>query len=833
MKNFFRDKESKMTTESGTEVLQPSFRSRSKFRLNLRVKLPLVVFSLLILSFVGITALSVNVSRSTLTETLKEDLATKGSLQAENVRSRLIWTRSMAIDLSTVAESVILDAETSKKTIAQMLSQNEQVVGSTIAYEPNQFDPTMLYWAPYYSRASDGSLQYAQLGTSEYNYPQQDWYKLAKEANGIILSPPYFDEGGGNIWMVTWSVPFHDQLGNFRGVATADIAFSQTQEIVQQIEVGEHGYAFLVDLNGVILGMGDQGGQYEIMKDRLLISAPSDEMIAWNNMISGMTQGNSGFTEVIDPAGNAMFVSYHPIGMNTGWSLGLAYPQEELFHPAVSLQTTLVSLSLIVLAIASVILFFFSQTITRPIQKITSWARLMSQKSTEMGSNWVLPPLQIHTNDEIEELSEAFNLMSTELAETFATLEQRVADRTRALANVAEISTVASNIQNEDEMLATVVHLVQRRFGLYHAHVFTYHEDQEELQIVACGYKEGDEHEGTHGTAVIPLSQEQSLVARAGRSQKPVIVNDVRSDPGWLPNPLLPDTAAELAVPLLIGDKLIGVLDVQSDKVNTFTESDADIQMTLGAQIAVASQNIRQYENTRKIASDMGVVAAVSIATSTITETGRLLQDMVDLSKKSFGLYHVHIYLFNEAGNALNLTAGADEVGRQMVAEKRSIPLDSEQSLVARAARTGEGVVVNDVTLSQDFLPNPLLPETRAELAVPMMVGGKVIGVLDVQSETVGRFTQVDVNIQTTLASQVAVALQNARSFAQAQRQAEREAELNLMTQRIQGTTSIEAALQIAAREIGHALGMKPTLVSLAPSALTSNQTDDTQLSQN
>jgi GAF domain-containing protein len=154
-----------------------------------------------------------------------------------------------------------------------------------------------------------------------------------------------------------------------------------------------------------------------------------------------------------------------------------------------------------------------------------------------------------------------------------------------------------------------------------------------------------------------------------------------------------------------------------------------------------------------------------------------------------------------------------------MVAEGRSIPLDSEKSLVARAARSQQGVVVNDVAIDPEFLPHPLLPDTHAEMAVPMIVNNRVIGVLDVQSEIIGRFTEVDVNIKTTLASQIAVAVQNARNFEQSKRQAEREAAVNLITQRIQNTTSVENALQVAARELGHILGMKPTAVTINPAA--------------
>ncbi len=169
----------------------------------------------------------------------------------------------------------------------------------------------------------------------------------------------------------------------------------------------------------------------------------------------------------------------------------------------------------------------------------------------------------------------------------------------------------------------------------------------------------------------------------------------------------------------------------------------------------------RVAERTKALAT----VAEISIAASTVLDTDELLQQAVDLSKERFNFYHAHIYLLNEAGDALVLSSGAGEVGRQMVAEGRSIPLDREQSLVARAAREKKGVTVNDVTTAPDFLPNPLLPNTHAEMAVPMMVGEQVIGVFDVQSEVVGRFTDSDIAVQTTLASQIAAAVQNARSY--------------------------------------------------------------------
>ena len=198
--------------------------------------------------------------------------------------------------------------------------------------------------------------------------------------------------------------------------------------------------------------------------------------------------------------------------------------------------------------------------------------------------------------------------------------------RAQQLASVAEISTVSSKELDINKMLASVVHLTQRKFGLYHVHVFIYNENMETLKIAACGWKEGDEHEGTHGTAIIPFAQEQSLVARAARTRQPVIVNNVHNEPGWLPNPLLPDTASELAVPLLIGDRILGVLDVQADHINAFTEEDANIQTTLASQVATALQNARSFVQAQKQAERESMLNTISQKIQSATTVEAVLQ---------------------------------------------------------------------------------------------------------------------------------------------------------------------------------------------------------------
>lgn len=223
---------------------------------------------------------------------------------------------------------------------------------------------------------------------------------------------------------------------------------------------------------------------------------------------------------------------------------------------------------------------------------------------------------------------------------------------------------------------------------------------------------------------------------------------------------------------------------------------------------------------------DLATVAEVGTATATILDSKRLLQEVVDLTKERFGLYHAHIYLLDDEGKNLVLAAGAGEAGRVMVAEGRSIPLDREQSLVARAARERKGVIVNDVTQAPDFLPNPLLPNTRSESAVPMIVGGNVIGVLDIQSDEVGRFTDADVSVGTTLASLVATSIQNVRAFERSQKQAELESLVNTIGQKIQRATSIEETLKVGIRELGLVLGAPQVSASISRRDDNRNLTD-------
>ena len=276
------------------------------------------------------------------------------------------------------------------------------------------------------------------------------------------------------------------------------------------------------------------------------------------------------------------------------------------------------------------------------------------------------------------------------------------------------------------------------------------------------------------------------------------------------------------ALPLKTRDQVIGRLSVQ-DLAEEDQES-AELISAVAERLSAHLENLRLFEETRlgqleldKRATQLAAVAEISTISSKQLNVQKMLETVVHLTQSKFGLYHAHIFLYNEATQELQITACGwkEDDEHEGIHETVSIPLSKEQSLVARAARTRQAVIINDVRSDPSWLPNPLLPDTRAEMAVPLVIGDGVLGVLDVQADRLNAFSEEDANIQTTLASQVATSLQNARSFTRAQKQAERESTLNAISQKIQSATSVEAVLQIAARELGHALHVPLTVAQL------------------
>lgn len=338
------------------------------------------------------------------------------------------------------------------------------------------------------------------------------------------------------------------------------------------------------------------------------------------------------------------------------------------------------------------------------------------------------------------------------------------------------ISSDVASQRTLQELLDKAVQRTRDDYGLYHVQIYLLDEyDQKRLMLVS-GSGDAGKQLVSMGHS-ISLTHLNSVVARAARERVAVVVNDVFDSPSFLPNPYLPLIRSEMAIPMMSGGYLVGILDLQADVTDRFTDQDRRVQTMLAEQVAVAVQNARITERATHQARNLNTVAEVAREINRQRESAELLWTVADLTRDRFDLYHVHIYLYDKVNERLVLSAASGLVGRTQVQSGQSIPLNREQSLVARCARERRPITIDDVSTEPNHLPNPFLPDTHSELVVPIEDGDTLIGVLDAQSTRRRAFDLNDVETQTILAGQVAQAVLNARAF-ETVRQAEREARL-------------------------------------------------------
>jgi putative methionine-R-sulfoxide reductase with GAF domain len=275
-----------------------------------------------------------------------------------------------------------------------------------------------------------------------------------------------------------------------------------------------------------------------------------------------------------------------------------------------------------------------------------------------------------------------------------------------------------------------------------------------------------------------------------------------------LPAPLIPINIANEVVSSVVS--MIAVMVILSLYIRRLDETmrrlrDANTDLEKSGQVLEQ----RVLDRTRALT----LSTEVSRRLSNILEQDQLIREVVNQLQQAFGYYHVHIYMFDDHHQSLVMVGGTGDAGRVMLA--RGHKIIARRGLVGRAAETGQPVLVSDTTQDPGWLPNPLLAETKSELAVPIASGERVLGVLDVQQNSVGALTPADVDLVQLVSNQVAIALQNAQLYSKSQHRAEREELIVALSQKIQQAATIEDVLKVAVSGLGEGLGAKRSSVEL------------------
>ncbi len=577
-----------------------------------------------------------------------------------------------------------------------------------------------------------------------------DLFSQVKQGNRYI-SPVYVDDVTSEP-MVIVAVPVRDVFGGFQGTLLAEVNLKFMWDLVDRLQVGKTGLAYVVDRQGNLLAFRDIS--------RVLRGENVRHLKKVAEFVNGVTPVDATAVDISTGInGDLTATAYVPLG-TPDWAVVIELPVAEAYGPVIRSTAIAVLILLVVVALAGLAGVYSARRLAAPVLALTDVATRIAGGEMNLQASPAGPA-------EVISLAGAFNDMTARLRELIASLELR----TRELEASQRVTFAASERVTPDELLDLVVNLVRDQFNLYHAQVYIVDREQGAAVLrQSTGYAGRQLLQRRHK---IPLDA-TALVTKAIHTGEPVLVADVTQDPNFMPNPLLPETKSELVVPLKLGDEIIGVLDAQDRVPGRFGASTVALFQSMADQIAILFENSRLLERITEqtealtiFTNQLRTAAEIARRLGTVLDPQQLLEQTVELLQSRFGLYHAHIYMVDETTRRLVMQAGSGEVGRVLRRRGHAIPLDVEKSLVARAAREQVTVLVNDTSQDPDFLPNPLLPQTRSEVAIPLVIGDKTLGVLDVQDDQANRFTQADVDTFTTLAGQIATTLQTAGLFEQ------------------------------------------------------------------
>lgn len=361
------------------------------------------------------------------------------------------------------------------------------------------------------------------------------------------------------------------------------------------------------------------------------------------------------------------------------------------------------------------------------------------------------------------------------------------------LATMAEIGQEINASLNLDEVLAHAAAQIKRLIDYEIFAVLLLDENAHELHFrFAIGHRQEVVENWR-----IPVGQ--GIIGAAASTGRPVRVSDVHKDSRYLN--ALDGVQSELAVPLVLQGRVVGVLDIESSQLDYFTRDQQNILMMLATRISSAIENARLFERTRHQADTLLLLNEVARETNSILDVEGVLRRAAEMVKRVIDYQIFAILLYDEAARVFRHRLNV-KFGQHM--QERSV-VSPHEGIVGAAATLRRPVVVPDVSFDPRYIS--INPETRSELAIPLLYKHRVIGVLDLESPQLNYFTPDHVQALSILASHLAVSIENARLYEQVARdEARMERDLNaarrLQSALLPPVPGSEYGLDIAARVV-------------------------------
>jgi GAF domain-containing protein/HAMP domain-containing protein len=569
-------------------VIRQSWRkiiSSIRIQITLWIGLLIVILSSILVTY------SVFTNRQAAIESAKAESLAIAQTQAENVTNQvapaLDAARTLAHSLGVVkdpAHPASLTRDQANAILRKVAEENPAFLGTWTIWEPNAFDgldaqfinaPLHDYtgrFIPYWVRVGDTIHGEA---VRDYETPGLgDFYIIPKQTKTeMLISPFYYEVGGKQVLMTSLVVPIVEN-DRFYGVTGVDLKIDFVQGIVDKIDL-YNGTATAVILTdtGTLIAVRNQPDQ---------ALQPAAAMYPdFEKLLPRIAAGET-FTS-LSPDGEYLRV-FAPINIGeTGAhsSLSIIIPFSSIIAPATESAVREIAISLGVITVSLLAVWLLLGQLVRPIIDLTATANAISAGNLNAAADTKAP-------NETGILAKAFNSMTTQLRNMLDTLEQRVAARTRNLELAAEVGRAVSQVRELDVMLKDACELILKEFNLYYVQVYLTSSNQKSLNLEAGTGEVGAQLVRREHRLPFDVN---SINGRAAVEKRSVVISDTTQSATFRQNPLLPETRGEMAIPLIVADKVVGVLDMQSREADVLNEEILPAFEALAGQLAVAIQN--------------------------------------------------------------------------------------------------------------------------------------------------------------------------------------------------------------------------------------------------
>jgi GAF domain-containing protein/HAMP domain-containing protein len=718
-----------------------------------------LLYSFLLIVLIPVITISVTTSISSIQTDRQYAINNLNNITAQKEDELTLWLDEMQYDLRAIPQSettgpniqVFLEGigagQVPGPERALIISQFKQIINQTA-----RLDEIFLV-------DQDGIVVAASNPVrANKSYRNQEFFIQGMSA--LYITPPtYFDDA--NEISIFISQPILDMRGQAIGVLVGRANMrTPTQFMATRASLGKSGNVYLLSSN------------YEVLND--VITGKTSKTVKNNASVKAITSQKNGSLLYNNSQGTPVVGVYR-------WLPELKVvilaeeDQAEAFGSVGYVLSTNIVIAIVSIALTIMGALLTIRTINGPISTLLATSRQVAQGNLSARN-------EIEQEDELGNLAQTMNDTTAQMQELVANLEQRVRERTRDLErrtreiqSAAQIARDASTARNLEDLLNRSARLISERFGFYHVAIFLLDERGEYALLSAATGEAGklmlaNKHKLKVG--------EVGIVGYVTQTGEARVALDTGEDAIHFRNPFLPYTHSEMALPLKIGSRVIGALDVQSEKVNAFDQEDTETMRILADQIAVA------IERTRLLQQLEGAIAQME--TSSQEYSGRMWREFMQHTRANLG--------FRYRG-----------VKAEPIVEPPEEGLDAQEK--------GITVVRNNVEKGGSIL------------AVPVKLRGQTLGALNVRFQG-NEIPPQTIAVVEEAANRLALALENARLIQDTRRLAAREKQINIITAQVQRATDVETVLQNAIRELGNTLGVPKTFIQIGFNSPDGNDPD-------